>query len=264
MSHDHTHEHHHDDHHAPDGHHVSSQRMLLTVLGILLALTVITVIVAKYIPASDTAHMVMALIIACTKGSLVCMYFMHLYYDKLLYTALFVSCLFVMSLFFIFTMMDIGGRGQMDPIRAQLITPIPNNRVELARFDERERLGREIFLANCSVCHGQDGQGVTGLGEPLAGDEFVRTTSIEDLREFLIVGRPASHPLNITGVTMPARGGNPSITDEQLEQVAAYLKVMPVRSGGHGHAHDHHADDHAATPEAEPGNHGAASPDAEH
>lgn len=240
--------------HGPDGHHISSQRTLLTVLGVLLALTVITVYVAKFVPASETAHVVMALIIASTKGSLVCLYFMHLLYDRVFYSAVFVSCLFVFSLFITFTVLDLGGRADLDPVRAQLIRQVPGDMVGRSRFDETELAGRELFMSNCSVCHGMDGAGVMNLGKTLQGNAFIKQRSPEELVEFLKVGRPASHPLNETGVTMPARAGNPNLTDENLFAIARFLKVMPDRRLAHGvgqqpHGGDeHHADGMPQTP----------------
>jgi cytochrome c oxidase subunit 4 len=260
MSHAHT-----DDHsnshgeHGADGHHISSVRTLATVLIVLLALTVLTVYVAKFVPASEAAHIVMALIIASTKGAIVCLYFMHLMYDRVFYSAILVSCLFVFSLFLLFTILDIGGRAQIDPVRAQLITAVPADMVGKARYTADELVGRELFMANCSVCHGVDGAGVQGLGKMLQNNQFIKERTVPELAEFLAVGRPAHHPLNETGVTMPARAGNPNLTDQQLVQIASFLKVMPNRQiyhgapgfGGHdkGHGDESHADEsHGAAP----------------
>lgn len=235
MSHDHSHEHG-EPHgeHGPDGHHISPQRTLISVLVVLLGLTFLTVYVAKFVPASEAAHIVMALIIASTKAALVCLYFMHLLYDRVFYSAVFISCLFVFSLFIIFTVLDIGGRAQLDPIRAQLIRAVPTDMVAKARYDANELAGRELFMANCSVCHAADGSGVENLGKMLQGNEFIKTRSVDELVVFLQVGRPADHPMNERGVTMPARAGNPNLTDDQLRQIASWIKVLPYRQVGHG------------------------------
>lgn len=259
MSNAHTADHGHDHsghEHGADGHHISSQRTLITVLVVLLALTALTVYVAKFVPASEAAHIVMALIIASTKGALVCLYFMHLLYDRIFYSAVFISCLFVFSLFVIFTMLDLGGRAWLDPNRDVLLRPVPADMVALARFDENELAGRELFVANCSVCHGPDGGGVTNLGKTLQGNEFIETRTVPELVSFLQVGRPADHPLNETGVTMPAKAGNPNLTDDQLAQIAAYLKRMPDRHISHeppgfgGKSKGHGGDSHAAEGDA--------------
>jgi mono/diheme cytochrome c family protein len=193
----------------------------------------------------------MALIIASTKGAIVCLYFMHLMYDRVFYSAILVSCLFVFSLFLLFTMLDIGGRAQIDPVRAVLIKSVPGDMVGKARFDADELAGRELFMANCSVCHGVEGAGVEGLGKMLQNNDFIKTRTVEELAAFLTVGRPAHHPLNETGVTMPARAGNPNLTDAQLVQIASFLKVIPNRQiyhgapgfGGKGHGDESHAGD---------------------
>jgi cytochrome c oxidase subunit 4 len=248
MSHDHSQDHAHSHgEHGPDGHHISSQRTLITVLIVLLGLTALTVYAAKEIPVSQTAHIIIALIIASTKGAIVCLYFMHLLYDRIFYSAVFISCLFVFSLFIIFTVLDIGGRAQLDPVRAQLVRAVPTDMVAKARYDANELAGRELFMANCSVCHAADGSGVENLGKMLQGNEFIKTRSVDELVVFLQVGRPADHPMNERGVTMPARAGNPNLTDDQLRQIASWIKVMPNRQVGHGapgaHGGDHASDD---------------------
>lgn len=40
------------------------------------------------------------------------------------------------------------------------------------------------------------------------------------------VGRSLGDPLNTTGVTMPAKGNNPALTDEDLSNIVAYLRTL--------------------------------------
>ena len=48
----------------------------------------------------------------------------------------------------------------------------------------------------------------------------------EELANFINIGRPAGDPANMTGVDMPPRGGNPSLTDQDIRDVSAYLKAQ--------------------------------------
>ena len=86
--------------------------------------------------------------------------------------------------------------------------------------------GREAFLSTCVACHGPDAKGVPGLGKDLTTSEFLRTQTNEQMLAFLIAGRPASDPLNTTGVDMPPRGGNPVFTDVDLQNIVAYLRTL--------------------------------------
>ena len=43
---------------------------------------------------------------------------------------------------------------------------------------------------------------------------------------FLKTGRAANDPVNVTGYAMPARGGNSSLTDDDLRNVIAYLREL--------------------------------------
>jgi disulfide bond formation protein DsbB len=84
--------------------------------------------------------------------------------------------------------------------------------------------GRDKFLTLCTACHGQNGQGIQGLGKNLIVSEFMASLSDEELVQFIIVGRQPGDPLNTTGMLMPARGGNPSLTDAQIVDIVAYLR----------------------------------------
>ena len=86
--------------------------------------------------------------------------------------------------------------------------------------------GRQAFLATCVACHGTEGKGVPGLGKDLTTSEFLLSQTDEQMLAFLIAGRPASDPLNTTGVDMPPRGGNPVFTDTDLQNIVAYLRTL--------------------------------------
>lgn len=63
-----------------------------------------------------------------------------------------------------------------------------------------------------------------GVGLPLDGSQFVIDSTEEELVAFVKEGRPASDPDNQTGTDMPANGGNPSLTDEDIAAVVSYIK----------------------------------------
>jgi disulfide bond formation protein DsbB len=86
--------------------------------------------------------------------------------------------------------------------------------------------GKTIYDANCVACHAEGGVGIDGLGKPLVGSEFVANQTDDELVQFLIVGRDTSDPMNDSGVAMPARGGNPNLTDSDIEFVVAYLRSI--------------------------------------
>ncbi len=54
-------------------------------------------------------------------------------------------------------------------------------------FAESNR-GEELFLENCAICHGNDGQG--GVGVPLALDDFLKSASADYLHQTIRLGRP--------------------------------------------------------------------------
>ncbi len=84
--------------------------------------------------------------------------------------------------------------------------------------------GQGVFSASCSACHGLNARGIPGLGKDLVESSFVHGLTDEELLQFIATGRDTSDPLNTTGIPMPPRGGNPSLTDDQLRSVIAFLR----------------------------------------
>jgi mono/diheme cytochrome c family protein len=91
--------------------------------------------------------------------------------------------------------------------------------------------GQTAFSTVCTACHGLNAEGVPGLGKDLVHSEFVNSLSDEDLAQFIIVGRDISDPANTTGIAMPGRGGNPAITDEQIDMIVVYLRSLAADAG---------------------------------
>ncbi len=86
--------------------------------------------------------------------------------------------------------------------------------------------GAEVYAGTCSSCHGPDAKGMEGLGKDLHANAFVAERSDQEMLDFLKVGRPATDPLNTTGVDMPPKGGNPALQDQDLLDVVAYVRTL--------------------------------------
>jgi cytochrome c oxidase subunit 4 len=111
----------HDPHHAIPGvqhaeahHHVASARLFLGVLIALLVLTFITVGASRV--DFGGANMLIAMLIACIKASLVMAIFMHLWWDTAVNRIFFLGSFLFLSLLFLFTLADQATRGRSNQL----------------------------------------------------------------------------------------------------------------------------------------------------
>ncbi len=86
--------------------------------------------------------------------------------------------------------------------------------------------GKDLFASSCASCHGPDAKGLAGLGKDLVTSEFAKGLSDQELVAFITKGRDANDPLNTTGVAMPPKGGNPALTEKQLQDIVSYLREL--------------------------------------
>jgi mono/diheme cytochrome c family protein len=91
------------------------------------------------------------------------------------------------------------------------------------------KAGRTTFMTVCATCHSPKATGIKGLGKPLIGSTFFNGHTDAELLAFLHTGRPVTNPLNTTGVTMPARGGRPDLTDTDLKNVITYIRSLNAK-----------------------------------
>jgi len=91
---------------------------------------------------------------------------------------------------------------------APAATPAP----EAAPVDPKLAAGKEVYDASCAMCHNSDAMGAPKPGDKAAweprlakGMETVMKNTIEGFN------------------TMPAKGGNPSLTDEQLKSAIDFM-----------------------------------------
>ena len=84
--------------------HVAPKSMYYAVFGALIVGTILTVGAAK-VDMGPLNNIVM-LAIACTKATLVILFFMHLKYDRLFHSVVFAGAILAAALFVGFTLMD--------------------------------------------------------------------------------------------------------------------------------------------------------------
>ena len=117
----------HNNKHTP---HILPLSLYLTIGGVLLVLTAVTVMVSFY--QFGPFNLLIAMFIAAVKASLVAMYFMHLKYDSKIYLVIFVMAILFLATFITFTMFDTLQRDQMYPMKSgqirkdAIIYEIPN------------------------------------------------------------------------------------------------------------------------------------------
>lgn len=124
-------EHGHGEHgHGEHGHgavHVLPLKVLFGTWGTLMVLTVLTVAVAK-MPIFDfgaSPNLLIAMVIATVKATLVCLYFMHLRYDKMFHSVVFISAILLAALFVSFALMD-SNQYQTDVLwQKDDLSPVP-------------------------------------------------------------------------------------------------------------------------------------------
>jgi cytochrome c oxidase subunit 4 len=92
--------------------HVASVGFYIGIFVALVCLTIATVKVSYY--DFGKANILVALLIATMKGSLVATFFMHLRHDKLFNTLTFLAAFLFLAIFILFTYDDLGRRGELD------------------------------------------------------------------------------------------------------------------------------------------------------
>ncbi len=102
-------------------HHVSSSQMFVNVLLALLVLTVITVGASRF--DFGSANLLIAMLIASVKASLVIAFFMHVKWDTAINKIVFLGSFLFLSLLFIFTLADQATR-KYDDQSLLLKTPV--------------------------------------------------------------------------------------------------------------------------------------------
>lgn len=120
---------------------------------------------------------------------------------------------------------DASAQAQFTPTPRPSPTPLPDATAVVTGVGNIA-MGRLRYVETCAGCHGFLGEGVTGLGLPLATSPLVIYAPDEELLAFLKAGRASDHAENVTGVTMPPSGGRPDWDDDELLDIIAYLRRM--------------------------------------
>lgn len=101
--------------------HSASVGFYSTILGILMALTVLTVAVASI--HLGALNLAVAVVIATIKASLVVLFFMHLKDDSRFNALVFVGALLFAGVFLAYTMNDTGRRAQVEDVQGGYVDP---------------------------------------------------------------------------------------------------------------------------------------------
>ncbi len=102
-------------------HHITPLKVYLGIGATLLVMTAVTVAVAAV--DFGPANILIAMLIAGFKASLVAFFFMHLWYDNKLYFLIFFSSLAFLAVFIGLTMFDTERRAELDRIKDGPIEP---------------------------------------------------------------------------------------------------------------------------------------------
>ena len=228
----------HPNQHHDHGHHIIPIKVLAIIFGVLVFLTVVTVITARI--DLGAFNVPLALAIASTKALLVVAFFMALKYDNTVNTLVFsVGAVFVL-VFLAFTLADTALRGSLgiteagtvaDQQRAEealrasepaAATPVaaPDTTAADVPID-----GAAIFTQYaCNTCHSLDGAAGAGPTLEGLGSRQTREQIIQSIREpDAVIVEPFAP--GVMAATLNAFGFA-NITDAEFEALIDYLTEL--------------------------------------
>ena len=82
--------------------------------------------------------------------------------------------------------------------------------------------GRTLYENNCAVCHGPDGEGAMPGVRSMTANTGWAKKSDQELVTIIINGVESTDG----PVSMPPKGGAPSLTEEQIHSIVNYLRRL--------------------------------------
>lgn len=156
-------------------HHILPNKHAFAVYGALLFFTWVTVAVAKIDLGS--LNMVVAMLVAAIKASLVAMIFMNLKWDRRENLVIFMASFLFLAIFIVFTATDLFFRGEVytkpgQPLLPQVAQAAGGGKFKTPWVSSPELVGhgKTVFEAQCATCHGVEGKGngvaASGMNPP--------------------------------------------------------------------------------------------------
>lgn len=146
----------------------------------------------------------------------------------------------LLALWLIVTQMNRNGTPDVAESSATTDPPIPTHttyvHASMAGFPADAvgtdiEAGQHLFVAACAACHNQNATGIDGIGVDLTRSTFVATLTPVQLTTFLKMGLSINSPFNLSNIRMPPQGGRSDLSDEDLLNIASYLKSINTAEG---------------------------------
>lgn len=119
----------------------------------------------------------------------------------------------------------------LTPLPAPATVVVRPSTIDLAAAER----GEEWYLSACSVCHGADGTAMKEIGRDLPRSPMIKALDDRQLIGFIRRGVDASEATNPFKTAMPPSGGNPALTDAQMQDIVCFLrKLQQDASAGGG------------------------------
>ncbi len=140
-------------------HYILPDRLILTVGGALMILTVITVWVAGI--DLGKLNFLVAMVVATIKGSLVALIFMNLRKDKRENGVIFATSFLFLAIFIVLTSSDLFFRGDVYVKGPLVPTSVAKSKLKNPWLPTESLVnhGKELFAVQCVSCHGDHGKG---------------------------------------------------------------------------------------------------------
>lgn len=83
-------------------------------------------------------------------------------------------------------------------------------------------VGKSLYENNCAICHGHDGEGAMPGVRSMISNSLWTKKSDQELVMMIINGIESTD----SPISMPPKGGNPSLTEEQIHSMVNYLRSL--------------------------------------